>query len=46
MNKQSCNLASCDAMLYGNKAYVLGQLINNFYVPKGFALSLEFLIRI
>ena len=42
MSKQSCSLASCDAVLYGNKAYVLGQLINNFNVPKGFALSTDF----
>jgi phosphoenolpyruvate synthase/pyruvate phosphate dikinase len=42
MNEQSCSLAGCDAALYGNKVHVLGQLINNFNVPKGFALSSVF----
>lgn len=40
--EQSCNLADSDAALYGNKAYVLEQLINSFNVPKGFALSSVF----
>jgi phosphoenolpyruvate synthase/pyruvate phosphate dikinase len=42
MNEQSCSLAGCDAALYGNKVHVLGQLINNFNVPKGFTLSSVF----
>lgn len=42
MKEQSCNLADCDTLLYGNKAHVLGQLINDFHVPKGLAVNSVF----